>query len=97
MDSKKGYWTRAILPELKRERDRNDSQVDLGRYMARRKKDAHRSGAVGDVIAGDLPAVSGTPKPSAFQRKYPAGRRMFKAERMQAMGNTPTTGKGVVK
>ena len=65
--------------------------------MARREKDTHRSGAAGDAIADDLPVVSGTPKPSAAQRKYPAGRRMFKAERMQAMGNTPTTGKGVVK
>ena len=41
--------------------------------------------------------VSGTPKHPGNMRKYPEGNRLLRAERMQAMGNTPTTVGGVLK
>ena len=94
IQSKRGYWQCAILPELERERDRNDSQVALTRYMARRKKDTSRLSAVGDVEPIDtVEQVSGARKPIP-DRKYPAGRRMTRGERTMAMDNTPATVKG---
>ena len=75
-------------------RDRNDSPVARGRYMARRKKDTHRPGAAGETAIGDFAEASGNQKNLSAQRKYPAGRRMFKAERTHAMGirQLPVTG-----
>ena len=74
LDSKKkGYWSRAILPELERGRDRNDVHVALSRHMARRKKNERHLGDGSDSI----PPVSGTPEPPTNPRKYPAGKRMM--------------------
>ena len=80
----------AILPELERGRDRNDIHVALSRYMARRKKNEHHLGAV--VV--NMPPVSGTPKPPTDTRKYPARKRLLKAERANAMDNAPITTSG---
>ena len=76
VDSGKGYWDRTILPELERWRDRNDRQVALGRYVARRRKDTHRPGAVGETVLDDFPVVSGTQKPHVGPTEIP-GRETY--------------------
>ena len=92
-DSQRGYWARAILPELGRGRGRDEIHVALSRYMARRNQNEHHLGAESDGASD----VSGTPEPPATPRKYPSGRRLLRADRMQSMDNTPTSLSGAME
>ena len=92
--SQAGYGGRATLQGVERERDRDDIQGALGRYMGDREKDTHlQCAADGQDTTGTV-AELGVGRKMISRSKYPAGGRMARAGRMMAMGNTPRRAKG---